>query len=203
MRDRADKNIHETDRLAVAALYKQIANEQAPDELNRLVLQEATTEVRNTNKQALSWLRPAVLAATLALSVALVLQVGDMGATKSIPRNLESPATSGQDETVFDAAAAAGMEQLREAESAVRTTPGVSESESESESPFAPRIEVDPKPSPDSEMIDNQGCSVDQRSSTVTWLECIQALEKRGLTDLATRELEALFAANPGIAISE
>lgn len=197
MRDKTEDNSQQTDGLAVSAIYKQIAKEQAPEELNSKILHEATIKARDTGNLALWWLRPAALAATLALSVALVLQVADMDVTKSIPRNLESPAAATQDENIFDAAATAGMEQIREAEAAARANPGLSES------PTAPGNQVGPGPTPTRSANEIKGCSADQKSSSVTWWQCIQTLEKRGLTDLAKSELEALFAANPGFDVPD
>ncbi|MGI9261308.1 MAG: hypothetical protein ACR2QR_04695, partial [Woeseiaceae bacterium] len=132
-----------------------------------------------------------------ALSVGLVLQVGIMNSTTSTPPNVELPAAAGQNENVFGAAGEAGMEQIRAAESAARANPGTSES------PSAPQSRVNPASTPNPSATDNKGCSEAQRSSTVTWWQCVQALEKRGLTDLARIELEALFEANPGFGVPE
>ncbi len=192
MRDKTEDNSQQTDSFTVSAVYQQIAIEQAPQELDSKILRAATIEARGSGNRTLWWLRPAALAATLALSVALVLQVADTGATKSIPRELGSPTAAPQNENVFDAAAAAGMERIREAEAAARANPGPTDP------PTAPVNRVGPDPALNRSTIDYQGCSAEQKSSSVSWWQCIQSLEKRGLTDLARSELEALFAANPG-----
>jgi len=188
---RKDDTSQERDRLAVAAIYRRTADETTPHELNRAVLQHATRQTRGVASRTLTWLRPAALAATLALSVALVLQVGNLDSTGTSPGELPGPVASGENDDVFDAAAEASMEQIRAAESAAKLSPGPSESLT------APRNQVGPGPTSNEVVRDNQDCSADQRSSTVTWWRCIQALEKRGMSEAARRELEALFEAYP------
>lgn len=197
MRDKTDDNGQQSDSLAVSDFYKQTAIEQVSEKLNSEVLQKAKDQAHGASHRALWWLRPAALAATLALSVALVLQVGDMGATKTVPYNPGPPAAATQNENVFDDAAAAGIEQIREAESAARVNPGSSDAS------IAPANQVGRDPVPGRSATENQGCSADQRASSGTWWQCIQTLERRGLSDLARSELEALFAADPGFDVPD
>lgn len=197
MSDREDVLSEEEERIAVAGIYRQVANETAPENLNNAILREAAKHTRGVGSLASTWLRPAALAATLALSVGLVLQSGIMNSTTSTPPTLELPAAVGQNEDVFDAAAEAGMEQIRAAESAARANPGTSES------PSAPQSRVNPASTPNTSATENRGCSEAQRSTTVSWWQCVQALEKRGMTDVARIELEALFEANPGFGVPE
>jgi len=181
----------------VAAMYQEIADETTPEELTSMVLRHARKQARGVANRSLTWLRPAALTATLALSLALVLQIGNLDSTGSSTPKLESPVASGQDETIFDAAAEAGMEQIRAAESAAESNPGAAESLN------APGSQANPAPTSNRAATANQGCSAAQKSSTVTWWQCIQALEKRGMSDLARKELEALFEANPGFGVPE
>ena len=46
-------------------------------------------------------------------------------------------------------------------------------------------------------------CDDEQRRNSTTWWQCIQALEKRGLTEAAEQELQALLRAHPQFAAPE
>ncbi len=197
MNERMDDISQERDRRSVAAIYRRIADETTPDELNNSVLRHAAKQTRGVTDRALTWLRPAALAATLALSVALVLQVGNLDSMRTSPRELASPVASGQNDNVFEAAAEASMDQIRSAESAAQTSPGSSESLA------VPRNQVGPAPTSNESSPDNRDCSAEQRSSTITWWQCIQALEKRGMSEAARKELEALFEAHPAFGVPE
>ena len=196
MSKRQEDTSQDRDRRAVASIYRQIADETAPDELNRSVLRHAEKQARGITGRALTWLRPVALAATLALSVTLVLQVGNLDSGTS-PVDLVSPVPSLESDDIFDAAAETSMEQVRAAESAAQLSPGPSESLATSRRP------VDSAPMQNELSTDNQGCSTEQRSATITWWECIQGLEKRGMSAAATKELEALFEAHPAFGVRE
>lgn len=197
MNGRKDDSSQEGDRRSVATIYRRIADETTPDELNSAVLRHAATQTRGVANGALTWLRPAALAATLALSVALVLQVGNLDSARTSPSELVTPVASGQNDNVFDAAAEASMEQIRAAESAAQLSPGPSESLA------TPRNQVSPAATSNEVSPDIQDCSAEQRSSTMTWWQCIQTLEKRGMSEAARKELEALFEAHPAFGVPE
>ena len=59
----------------VADTYSALAQEQAPDHLNKRVLRMAAREGRTPYSRARTWLRPAAWAATIGLSLAIVLEL--------------------------------------------------------------------------------------------------------------------------------
>jgi len=74
-RDRnAPQPAAETDAL-VTRTYRETADERAPDHLNRTVLKEAASAARPRYSRLRSWTRPMAWAATVMLTVALVLEV--------------------------------------------------------------------------------------------------------------------------------
>ena len=70
----APQSAAETDAL-VTRTYREIADERAPDHLDRTVLKEAANAARPRYSRLRSWTRPMAWAATVVLSVALVLEV--------------------------------------------------------------------------------------------------------------------------------
>jgi len=64
----------ETDPL-VTRTYRETADEQTPEHLNRAILKEAEKAARPRYRRFTSWTRPMAWAATVMLSVALVLEV--------------------------------------------------------------------------------------------------------------------------------
>lgn len=64
----------DTDAL-VTQTYREIADERVPEHLNRAILKEAATAARPRYSRAIAWTRPMAWAATIMLSVALVLEV--------------------------------------------------------------------------------------------------------------------------------
>jgi hypothetical protein len=66
----------ETDVL-VSQAYRDIADERTPDHLDRTILRAAAKEARPRYARSIAWTRPMAWAATVMLSVALVLEVTD------------------------------------------------------------------------------------------------------------------------------
>ncbi len=65
---------NETDRL-VSDAYNELANERTPEALNREVLRLAAKEGRTRYSIARAWMRPAAWAATIGLSLVVVLEL--------------------------------------------------------------------------------------------------------------------------------
>jgi hypothetical protein len=68
------KSAADTDAL-VTRTYRETAGESAPEHLNRAILEEAAHASRPLYSRLISWTRPMAWAATVVLSVALVLEV--------------------------------------------------------------------------------------------------------------------------------
>lgn len=74
------ENLHsDTDEL-VSETYRAIADERTPDYLNKAVLRDAAKAARPRYLRSVSWTRPLAWAATITLSVALVLEVSNLPA---------------------------------------------------------------------------------------------------------------------------
>lgn len=73
----------ETDAL-VTQTYRDVADERAPDHLDRAVLKEAASAARPSYSRLRSWTRPMAWAATVMLSVALVLEVSKVPGPQSV-----------------------------------------------------------------------------------------------------------------------
>jgi len=69
----------ETDAL-VSARYRELARERAPEHLDRAVLKEAARAARPRYSKLRSWTRPLAWAATVVLSVVLVLEISQLPA---------------------------------------------------------------------------------------------------------------------------
>jgi len=69
----------QTDTSAVVSeTYKAIADERAPEYLNKAILRDAAKAARPRYLRSVSWTRPLAWAATITLSVALVLEVSNL-----------------------------------------------------------------------------------------------------------------------------
>ena len=79
MTEERDKLQTSTDAL-VSETYQAIADERAPEHLNRAILRDASNAARPRYLRSISWTRPLAWAATVTLCIALVLEVSDLPA---------------------------------------------------------------------------------------------------------------------------
>jgi len=106
----------------VTRAYRELATERAPDHLDRAVLGKARAAARPRYSRLRSWTRPLAWAATVVLTVAIVLQIGEVPGPEGI--GYEEPASqlhedvSGAEapavEAVEDAASATPAAVLRD-----------------------------------------------------------------------------------------
>lgn len=94
-RDKPDSG--DDDRL-VSMTYREIAGESAPDTLNRSVLGRAARAARPRYARNMSWMRPMAWAATVGLSLAIVLEITQVSQLESemlemSDQTFDSPAT--------------------------------------------------------------------------------------------------------------
>jgi len=175
---------------AISAIYRRTADENAPDRLNQSILRRArkADNWSPAKFRHIGWLQPFALVAVVGLSLALILDINET-------IDADNPATTvNQGSNSLDEAAAAALEQIRNAESIAQQNPGVSEVTK------PPQMVEQINPG-STNRDDNQQCSVTQRSTTALWWQCIQAMERRGYTEAATIEYEALFAAYPAFEV--
>lgn len=80
----------EHDDIELSETYRGLATEKAPPELDRKVLSMAAREGRTRYGITRAWIRPVAWAATIALSVAIVLEVTRYSDVTAPPTELES-----------------------------------------------------------------------------------------------------------------
>jgi hypothetical protein len=82
----------ETDVL-VSQTYRDLADERTPEHLDQTVLRAAAREARPRYSRIIAWTRPMAWAATVMLSIALVLEVADTPAPEADAKD-DSPVSS-------------------------------------------------------------------------------------------------------------
>lgn len=125
----------------VAETYRTLAQERAPDRLNKRVLRMAARQGRTPYSRARAWMRPAAWAATIALSLAIVLELTrlppgepellDIATPRQEPQKTtggvfepRTPAAERPDPVSMDTFAPKDMSVLREAENRARAQAG-------------------------------------------------------------------------------
>ncbi len=223
--DRTDDGIGDPE---ISALYREIATERTPADLDRAVLKAAAVrpEPRTWNR----WARPAAWAATIGLSLAIVLEQTVFNAPAVIdPAELtnlpapDGPAEANGDGAFTDSASATTLRESTDERAAARER--------------APAISSEALAAPDTGMLeqaeerarlrqdanlpagaarlrsvaaeafdaDDTGyfCDAGKRRSPESWLACILDLERRGLSDPARAEREALERTFPDFVLPE
>ena len=187
--------------------YRAAASEAAPADLDRAVLQKARRELAGAVSRQYTWFRPVAFAATVALSLALLLNFTETGMVDSPltgdeAAGIDRPATNGgRNEPQQDTSSAA--EAFGDAAEAA---------EKNAENPEqAANVRLQPSPSPAigetrpdgtaalpaSTVTANDACNDSQRASPGDWWRCIEALRENGRVDDAAAELEAFRATYP------
>lgn len=173
----------------VADEYHSLANEPAPDELNRAVLHASrkALDKRPSAGWLSAWLRPVATVAVIALSLAVILEF-----------NADSPLTGGGEiiqldnaPDVFREAADSAAEQFREAEATASRATQNSAANDPAATDSGTNIDQTTL------LSDDRGCDEEQRSTTTTWWKCIESLENRGASTLAEQELAVLLRSYP------
>jgi hypothetical protein len=144
----------------VAESYRTLAQERAPDHLSKKVLRMAARQGRTPYSRARAWMRPAAWAATIALSLAIVLELTrlpevepelvDIATPRQAPRETtggvaepRTPAAERADSVSMDTFAPKDMSVLREAENRARAQAGPDQL------PSAPRADAGAAPAVD------------------------------------------------------
>ena len=182
----------------VSARYREIADDSAPANLDRKILDAAGKALRSNGGWRDAWYRPLALAATVGLVFAFVLQLGDLSLTVGPPD--ESGSTPALGPGAFQDAGRANEERFQELQM-----------DSERSMQSAPEMRappVDAGRAPAATVDGNQQsaspqCTADERRSPTTWWDCIRELEKSGFRQAAEVELQALLKAFPAFEIPE
>jgi len=203
---RSTPDIDELDDPLVSSAYRESASERAPDMLNHSVMQQAREQVRKGFFRPVVWLRPMAWAATIGLSLAIVIELSTVPQTAFDVPVIEIPAS--------------GTQVLREIEAPRRPEagseqPNLPEANSPADlelTPFGPRAR---KTITDDGRVTLQDagslhkaeaavpvaiampCAGDIRDLPESWLECIERLQNDGLVDQADSQRKQLQQAFP------
>lgn len=201
-----------SDNQRVSDAYRDIARQTTRPELDDRILKLAASEARSRYGLARAWVRPLAWAATIALSLALVLQVTQDVDTPLPPSSEELRSDEvAVDEITFDdarddadvGAVMKAKEQKDLRQEAARGMPAAAAD--------APR-QAEPEPAANfttdayrgrasvalEEAIVVPGtCTDETRKDAADWMACITRLREMGFEDEANAELEALRAAFP------
>lgn len=210
----------------VSRAYRDLAKETSPPELDEKILKLAAGNVPTRYGLARGWLRPVAWAATIGLSLALVLEVSQYTEVSTI----EEPATEGLSEQVVsdslveipeDADLAKQVRDKRKdipapAKALAPRTEGIAPAAMESaariqefdanDSSSLPEAEEmlrmrasEPQSaaSADEKKEQAEYCEAEARATATDWYECIETLRAEGLADAARQELDALLIEYP------
>ena len=191
----------------VSQTYREHSVEQAPERLNQEILSMATDDASRgsrTNFLFAAWTKPLAWAATIGISLAVVLELSQVPgssvdiaapAAESIREEFAQQRTDVLDEARKQASQESGQNQnasladevtLQDADVAiigkqnefsklVRPVPAAEKTQSDVERP----------------------CDAITRESAEDWLRCIEELREAGAVDAANREYEAYFLEYP------
>lgn len=175
----------------VSARYRELANEAAPQELDKIVLRAARKAASNSGSAGwgVSWYRPATFLATLGLCLALLLEIGDFQVFGP-PPDLSIQQDTPPDSNVFQDAADSAARSVREVDAAADESLQLSNGDS-----YEPEASIATLPA--STTDGGQHCSEEQLATPETWWQCIQELREAGLHAAAEAELENLHKAFP------
>jgi len=176
----------------ISAAYKALAAERSPQELDRRILRLAIQDVRADAPR--NWLasriRPLAFFVTAGLTLALILQLSntpyfDVPITTA-PTN-DEPASEPLD--TFRDAARDTAEQVRRLDADASTSTNDPDRESAVSAPV-----------PETRLQKDDRCPDSVRTDSAAWWECVQDLEKQGLSQAAEAELRLLLEKFPQFA---
>jgi len=194
----------------VSQAYRDLANERTPEHLDRTVLRAAAKEARPRYSKFIAWTRPTAWAATVMLSVALVLEVtnapspGVASFDETISASeVRSPEADAKDDRPVDSieeSVVPASERVKKQRNDMRQkATATAEQEIEPQQPAGPAVMKQELAAGRSLAAAGAfsapvaDCDEDAVATPQTWFECIVALENAG-RDEAAREQRALLA---------
>jgi hypothetical protein len=186
----------------VSQAYRDLADERTPEHLDRTILRAAAKAARPRYSRFIAWTRPMAWAATVMLSVALVLEVtnspspGVVSFDETIGTfEVQSPEAAAKDDGPVDSPEESVVpvsELTKKRSSDMRQkAAAIAEQEIAPQQPEArERAELLSGAAFSAPVTD---CSQDAVATPQTWFECIVALEDADRDD-AAREQRALLA---------
>ncbi len=186
----------------VSQAYRDLADERTPEHLDRTILRAAAKAARPRYSRFIAWTRPMAWAATIMLSVALVLEVtnspspGVVSVDETIGTfEVQSPEADAKDDGPADSpqeSVVPASELTKKQSSDMRQkAAAIAEQEIAPQQPEArERAELLSDAAFSAPVTD---CNQDAVATPQAWLECIVALEDADRDD-AAREQRALLA---------
>jgi hypothetical protein len=195
------------DDVLVSDTYREIAHERTPEHLNRSVLDAARKAARPRYSMLRTWTRPTAWAATILLSVALLLEFSQtpMQQAGDVPADLEKregPTRDAQELTVKDddmlqrAEEMARMQQGQDDQPA-KSVPDVQQPVAAPAAAYAVSSKATLLESAIEPVDDTNPCDAAATAEPETWLACISKLEAAGMTDIAEEQRALLAEAFP------
>jgi len=182
----------ERDALVTKA-YREVANEQAPSHLDKAVLDAAAKAARPRYSRLTAWTRPAAWAATIMLSVALVLELSQTPVIQAPEIEALAPE---MDADLLQRAEDMARVREGENEQPAQPVPQPKERVASPDASFA----ISTKSELQSNVAtadDSAPCDAQATAEPESWLACIVELEEAGLTDLAREQRTLLAEAFP------
>lgn len=182
-----ERNNEDRDQL-VRDTYKELADERAPDRLNDRVLKQAAKAGRSRYSLTRAWTRPVAWAATIGLSLAIVLELTRLPQTEPDVVGISAPdepvpeeerATADAPDASMDDFSPKDMTLLRDAENMARVQAGANQAPV-AVSRAAEKIELE----------SDDACPKKSRESAESWFACIEQLRADGRADRAASEYE-------------
>jgi hypothetical protein len=187
----------------VGRAYREVADESVPEHLNQAVLAQARKAARPQYARSRAWTRPLAWAATVALSVAVVLEVMQLPAPDSASFDKVEAEADVQRDAPGRASNFAPQSPQKTGlmqKTAAKSEPEFEERKREASEKAAQPAQTIATPASD-EVVRTQNfalssnvahCSVEITQEPSTWLECIEDLEAAGLSDEATEQRRLL-----------
>jgi hypothetical protein len=203
------------DNKRVSDAYRELARESTPEALDDRILAMAARESRSRYGLARAWVRPVAWAATIALSLAFVLEMtkfADAPQQTPPPRQDVSEERVRQDAEVMKAKQEQGLNRsiAERADAPTVALPAsldeAAGSSARAEAPERATAKASPLrrtetlatpaiAAPDD--VREPICDEAARTGADSWFACILELREQGLHDAAAAELEALLQAFP------
>ena len=194
MKDSDEKISADSVDPTLSGSYRRLADESAPVALDRAVLRSARHGARENEPADWQpeWFRPAAFVTMLALSLAIILELNEANILTPPFIAGDQILPAGGPGNVFEDAADAATEQIKDADAAAANEMPNSEPVTDS------AADTDPVTSDVTLLPVDQRCSDEQRATVAKWWQCIESLESRGASDAAEEELNALLSSFPG-----
>jgi len=185
----------------VSETYRKLSAPRVPDHLNQTILRMAAAKRPGKGGFLFAaWVKPVTLAATIVLSLAIVLELTEVPTTAI--RTEVIPAIEQQAESVADESIVEEL-VLKDTDLAKSEVKGKTNSFAAAPAAALPAARKRAADIPDSNQPAATRCDEKALLSADTWLDCIDKLRESGLTQDADREYEAFIleypaeAANP------